>query len=165
MKLVKISIVLLAAIIIFFIIFHKPAQAPVAPLEQVVETSFDGQHCFARSQVATPEAPYSVSENINITISGTDVKGTKTGTQSGPDMSNGYIGTLGGTIDGNNLSLSYLYIVEGSKNIEEELYTISDNQIVKHRYPLLEEKDRLVPDLSQPATDIVYMAADCQGNQ
>ena len=165
MKLVKISIGLLAALIILFIIFHKPAEAPIvtnAPEVQNDEITFDGEYCFSRSQVATPEAPYSVSENIKIRISGTDVKGTKTGTQSGPDMSNGYIGTLGGTIDGNNLSLSYLYIIEGSKNIEEELYTISENQIVKHRYPLLETGDRLVPDLTQSSTDIVYLAAECK---
>jgi hypothetical protein len=117
--------------------------------------------CFAYYQEATKDAPYRVDEYIDIAIDGTKVSGVKHGTQNGPDMTNGYAGTLSGTIAENNLDLLYAYKVEGSKNTEKEIYKMTKRGLEKWRYPLLQEVGMLVPDLSKEYKVLKYDAVDC----
>jgi hypothetical protein len=117
--------------------------------------------CYTRHQYATGDAPYKVDEKIAIITNGSNVTGTKTGTQSGPDMTNGYGGTLNGTVSGNILTALFDYTIEGSENKEQEEYTISDFELTKHRYPLIEQNNILVPDKSKSKTDIVYSQISC----
>ncbi|HEY1041461.1 MAG TPA: hypothetical protein VGE63_01920 [Candidatus Paceibacterota bacterium] len=121
----------------------------------------DGTYCFAREQAATAEAPYSVSEKVQLTITGESVQGSKEGTQSGPDMTNGFTGQLTGTYKDNAMKLSYAYTVEGSQNTEVEDYIIEGKDLVKLQRPLKEEATGLVPDTSVEPKKITYTAVDC----
>ena len=126
----------------------------------IVEPALDVA-CYTYHQVATKDAPYAVDETIKITTYGDKVTGTKQGTQVGPDMSNGYQGTLIGTIYQNVLTAVFDYTVEGSHNKEQEEYGISDFKLTKHRYPLIDKGGMLVPDKTGPEKDIVYNQASC----
>jgi hypothetical protein len=91
--------------------------------------------CYQYTQEATPTAPYDVSEYLELTTNGTDFVGKKEGQQSGPDMTNGYVGFLTGTKQENNFTFVFDYVVEDSRNKEQEEYTISGSDLIKHRYP------------------------------
>lgn len=130
----------------------------------------DGKYCFHRLQVATETEPYEVEESIILGIKGTAVEGVKTGTQRGPDMTNGYTGKLKGTKDAeNNLELVYDYTIEGSNQKELEVYKLNENSIIKMRWPLIEQdtfnekfdKGILVPDKTSEPKMIVYDAEAC----
>ncbi len=130
----------------------------------------DGKYCFFRSQKATETEPYEVEESIILGIKGTAVEGVKTGTQRGPDMTNGYTGKLKGTKDAeNNLELVYDYTIEGSNQKELEIYKLNETSIVKMRWPLMTndtfnekfDNDILLPDRSGGPKMIVYDAEEC----
>lgn len=121
----------------------------------------DGKYCYARKQLATTTDPYLVEEHVVLTVKGNAVTGTKKGTQSGPDMSNGYQGTLSGTRTGSNAELVYAYTIEGSKNKELEIYDISETVLKKMRWPLKEENNILVPTKVGEPKIISYTAETC----
>jgi hypothetical protein len=102
-----------------------------------------------------------VNEFIDITINGTKVTGTKTGTQSGPDMTNGYSGTIRGTLNNNTITDIFSYVVEGSHNQEGEIYKAGLTGVEKLRYPLIEVKGILVPDTTKPFSAMLYARVGC----
>lgn len=163
MRLAKVTlgaIVLVVAIIILY--FHPFKNNSSAPSTIKTSEIFpDGKYCFGRSQKATPSAPYSVEEHAILYFQGGEVTGTKTGTQAGPDMTNGYAGSLEGTREGNNLTLIFSYSIEGSENKEKELYTLSDKKLEKNRYQLVEKGGMLVPDLNTTPQKIIYGEEPC----
>lgn len=124
----------------------------------------DGRQCYTYSHQGTPDAPYTTSEFIDMTIAGTKVTGTKHGTQSGPDMTNGYEGTLIGELAGDTLNVAFAYTIEGSKNTEHEIYQASLVGIDKLRYPLIDKfKDGLFPDTTKKFQRISYARVGCEG--
>jgi hypothetical protein len=123
--------------------------------------NIQGNTCYAYHQVATPDAPYKADEYIKLTVAGDKVTGTKKGTQSGPDLTNGYTGTLKGMIDKKTLSVLFSYTVEGAKNTEREIYTVLPAGLQKERYPLIENKNVLEPDTSKTSKPQLYENVDC----
>ncbi len=117
--------------------------------------------CYHYHQVATTKAPYAVDEYIDITINGATVTGTKQGNQAGPDMTNGYTGTLEGTIDKDLITVIFSYTIEGSKNKEKELYKIVSTGLQKMRYPLIDRSGILIPDSSKKFTLVPYITIPC----
>jgi hypothetical protein len=106
-----------------------------------------------------------VEEHITITIADGQVTGVKTGTQNGPDMTNGYGGTLTGTIDNSLLELTYAYTIEGSQGKELEIYSLELDNLVKNRWSLIDVKKNgeniLVPDMIGEPTLITYTKEVC----
>ncbi len=146
---------LLAAGIVVFIV-HKSNQASKG-------TGLAVELCFNRTQEATEDAPYTVQEAIKLSImeNGT-VTGIKTGTQAGPDMMNGYTGTLSGELKDGTMELVYDYIVEGSQNKELETYAFgADGSLRKSHWPLIEGSGMLVPDKSGTLTIVEYKTMPC----
>jgi hypothetical protein len=132
------------------------------PIKEIPVLSKDGKYCFSRNQIATKTEPVNVKENISIDIKGVLVTGTKTGTQNGPELTNGYFGDLKGDIKDNILSLTYSYTVEGASNKELEIYELSDNSLIKMRWPLMEGKGILLPDKSKTELpSILYKEDKC----
>jgi hypothetical protein len=158
-KVIILLLVVLISIGLFVVFKNKKVPTPVvvAPVAETV--------CFGRIQEATPAAPYHVEEHIVLTIDGTSVTGTKRGTQAGPDMTNGYEGTLSGSKLDTALELVYAYTIEGSTGKELELYTLGTNELVKKRWVLTEEKRNgstiLVPDHKGEPTLITYTKEVC----
>jgi len=134
------------------------------PAEQPNLVLVDGRQCYTYNQGATTDAPYKVNEFIDITINGKNITGTKTGTQAGPDMTNGYTGTIIGTLDQNIITSVYSYIVEGSSNKEKEIYRTNKTGLEKMRYQLEEEKGMLVPDTTKDFTPLSYARVGCMGS-
>jgi len=128
---------------------------------QPVVTLQDGRQCYTYSHDATKDAPYAVSEFIDMNIKGSVVTGTKHGTQGGPDMTNGYTGTIDGILDHNAITDIFSYTIEGSHNKEQEMYRASQTGIEKLRYPLIEQKGILVPDTTKPFTVLSYARVGC----
>ncbi len=128
----------------------------------VVETPVENKLCFSRSQVATKEAPYAVEENVEIVVNENLVSGTKSGTQAGPDMTNGYEGTLSGEIVDNVIAVMFSYTVEGSNQKEKEEYIFEDQNLVKLRYTLKDDKGILVPDKTDDPIKITYTKSVCK---
>lgn len=135
--------------------------------EKAITPLTDGRQCYTYSHEATPDAPYTTSEFIDMTISGTKVTGTKHGTQSGPDMTNGYEGTLVGDLgeNGMKINVAFAYTVEGSQNIEHEIYQAGLTGIDKLRYPLIDKfRDGLFPDTNKAYTLMHYTRVRCEGS-
>lgn len=128
----------------------------------VVETPVENKLCFSRSQVATKEAPYTVEENIEIVMNENLISGTKSGTQAGPDMTNGYEGTLSGEIVDNLIVVIFNYMIEGSNQKEKEEYIFENQNLVKLRYKLKDDKGVLVPDKTDDPTKITYTKSICK---
>ena len=126
----------------------------------------DGQQCYTYSHEATKTEPYTVSEFINLMVNGKIVTGTKKGSQNGPDMTNGYTGTITGTTDGNVINDVFSYIIEGSPNKEAEIYRAREDQIgiEKLRYPLIEKNKMLVPDTTKEFKTMLYARVICTGS-
>jgi len=128
-------------------------------------TSFlkDGRQCYSYNHEATKTDPYTVNEFIDMTIKGNVISGTKTGNQKGPDMTNGYNGTLLGAWNGDIIDVVYSYTVEGSKNKEKEIYRAREDQIgiEKLRYPLIEKGGILVPDTTKEPKTMLYVRVGC----
>jgi hypothetical protein len=137
------------------------ALAIVQPEEQSNLTLKEGRQCYAYSIEPTANAPYKVSEFLDITIKGEKVEGSKKGTQSGPDMTNGYNGSITGTLKDNMISGVFAYTIEGSKNKEKEIYHTSKVGLEKLRYPLIEQKGVLVPDTTKEYTTMSYARIVC----
>lgn len=121
----------------------------------------DGKYCFNYSKDATSTEPYKVKENIILEINGNKVSGTKSGTQNGPDMNNGYTGNLDGTRNVNSLELVYSYIIEGSKNKELEVYEFTNGKLLKNRWPLVEKDGMLIPNKTGEPKIIPYTRINC----
>ncbi len=136
----------------------------VVPVVQNNLSLQDGRQCYTYNHEAEATAPYTVNEFIDITIKGTAVTGTKKGTQSGPDMTNGYTGTLTGTASKKTIDAVFSYVVEGSKNKEQEMYRTSLTGIEKLRYPLIEGKGMLIPDTTKEFTPMLYARVGCTGS-
>jgi hypothetical protein len=155
------------AVGIYFIVqSQKKTTDPVIvePVQQPMKL-VDGRQCYTYSHQGTPDAPYTTYELIDMTIAGTKVIGTKRGTQSGPDMTNGYTGTITGTLAGDMINVAFAYIVEGSKNTEQEMYQASLTGIDRLQYPLIDKyKDGLFPDTSKPFKRISYARVGCEGS-
>jgi|GEM_PF-2283065 len=141
-------------------------QVPLVSVVQSNEYNFlDGRNCYAYSHAATAEAPYTVNEWLDITLASGKVTGTKSGTQKGPDMTNGYNGTIAGSVEGGKLNAIFSYIVEGSANREQEIYLPYKDGLEKYRYPLLDKGIILVPDETKAYTKLQYVHADCKQAQ
>jgi hypothetical protein len=143
--------------------------APVQEKQDVVTeqpdiTLVDGRQCYTYSHAGTTTEPYTTSEFIDMVISGTKVAGTKRGTQSGPDMTNGYTGTITGTLDNNTIIDTYSYTIEGSKNKEKEIYRAGKTGIEKLRYPLMERSGMLVPDMTKEYSLLLYARVGCEAS-
>jgi hypothetical protein len=125
----------------------------------------DGEYCYSYNHESTVASPYKVSEFIKINIAGFSVSGVKTGNQSGPDLTNGYEGSLDGTIENDNMNLVFSYVIEGAHNMEAEIYKVRSDQtgLEKLRYPLTEGKDMLIPDTTKEFQTILYSRVGCQG--
>lgn len=124
-------------------------------------TLTDGRQCYTYNHEATKAEPYTVNEFLDITISGKNVTGAKAGTQKGPDMTNGYSGTITGTLANNIITDVYSYTVEGAKNKEQEIYRTGKTGIEKLHYPLIEEKGILVPDVTKEFNAMLYARVGC----
>lgn len=129
-------------------------------------TMKDGEYCFSYNHEGTKDEPYTVNEFVDLAVKGAAVTGTKKGTQAGPDMTNGYTGTLTGALDKDMITIVFSYVVEGSANKEKELYKVRADQIglEKLRYPLLEQKGILVPDMSKEFKTMLYARVGCNGS-
>src|SRR5689334_22017160 len=75
--------------------FWEPREVST-PTTSTFPTS--GEFCFTRTQKATESAPYNIEEHVKLNFNDKSVTGSKTGTQAGPDMTNGYEGTLTGAV-------------------------------------------------------------------
>ena len=131
------------------------------PAPQPNISLIDGRQCYTYNHEATKDAPYTVNEFIDMTISGKTVTGTKRGTQSGPDMTNGYSGTLVGTLDKDTITAVFSYIVEGAPNKEKEIYKADKTGIDKMRYPLIEEKGNTCARHDKEPTIMLYARVGC----
>jgi hypothetical protein len=140
----------------------NPPVKDITVLPTLPVLSKDGKYCFSRNQIATKTEPSNEKENIDINIKDDVVTGTKTGTQNGPELTNGYFGDLNGNIKDNILTLTYSYTVEGASNKELEVYELTDNSLTKMRWPLMEGKGILLPDKSKAElSSILYGEYKC----
>ncbi len=124
-------------------------------------TTLSTNTCYSYHQVATTEAPYAVDETLFISTNGNIITGTKQGTQNGPDMTNGYNGSITGTVNGDTVNAVFDYIIEGSSNKEQEIYKKTANGLEKLRYPLIQGKGMLVPDTTKEFKIIPYTQIAC----
>jgi len=169
MKKTAALVVILVLAVLGAVIFSRreakdAAQVPPAEGAQQVVTLADGRQCYVYSHDATSDAPYTASEFMDITIKGATVTGTKKGMQSGPDMTNGYTGTITGTLADNGITDVYSYVIEGSPNKEEEIYRAGPVGLEKLRYPLVQGKGMLVPDTTKPFTVLTYARVGCEAS-
>lgn len=161
------SIIILVVVGLFIAFFatrtspHTDTPTPVATTPST-PAPFEGDYCYSRNQVATPDAPYKVEEHVVLHINKGTVTGTKSGTQAGPDMTNGFTGTLTGNIKDKEIQVIYDYRVEGSANKEQEHYTFSENTLIRHQYQLIQGKDILVPNINKFVRDITYIKEVCK---
>lgn len=163
-KILIASVLLVGAYALYH--YSNKAQAPVAPVVVSVPLAESRPYCFVYKHTATNDAPYTVEEHMNLTRVRGDITGTKRGTQAGPDMTNGYTGTLTGKANAEgSIELVYAYTVEGSDGKELELFTIQGENLVQERYPLIEGKrdgvTMLIPEQTKPAEALVYIQEPC----
>lgn len=161
----SIVFVVLIVLIIASGIFLKNKKV-IAPTDEikiapVVQENLAGRNCFVYKHEATKDEPYKVSETIDINVASGVVSGTKKGTQAGPDMTNGYEGSLKGTLDKDVVDVVFSYVVEGSANKEKEIYLVKKDILEKMRYPLIESKNMLIPDTSKEYKTLDYIRVDC----
>lgn len=123
----------------------------------------NGRQCYTYNHEATKAEPYTVNEFIDITVKGNLINGTKTGSQNGPDMTNGYNGIISGTINKDTINDTFSYIIDGSKGKEEEIYKTKEDLIgiEKMRYPLIEHNGILVPDTTKEYKTMLYARVGC----
>ncbi len=168
-KRLLVGIVVVIIVILGSLYFIKPRTLPPTQESTTIQDSFreNTSYCFVYIQKSTPDAPYAVEEHMSITRTGNSVTGTKSGTQSGPDMTNGYIGSLNGEItsDKTILELLFTYTIEGSEGRELEIYKIDGENLLKQRYMLNEEQvdgnGVLVPDRTGEPTSLLYKKVLC----
>ncbi|MEI7765119.1 MAG: hypothetical protein WCI93_00870 [bacterium] len=123
----------------------------------------NGRQCFTYTHEATKIEPYLVNEFIDIVVGDGVIKGTKNGNQKGPDLTNGYTGTLNGEVLGNTINAVFSYVTEGSLGKEKEIYKIKEDKtgIEKLRYQLLEKNGMLVPDMTKDFKIQLYARVGC----
>ncbi len=172
-----ITSILILLIVGAFVVYLYSSLSEMAEIDQQIEENTpiektnlpevaifaDGEQCYTYSHAATTNEPYKVSETMKINVRGGLATGTKSGTQEGPDMNNGYNGTLTGTIREGMLDVVFAYTIEGSQNKEKEIYRPRADQtgIEKLRYPLVEEKGILVPDTTKEMKVMFYSKVGC----
>ncbi len=123
----------------------------------------DGKFCFYKKQEATVEEPYEVEESIVLNIQNNIITGEKTGIQKGPDMYNGYSGTLEGFYNNNELELTFAYEIEGSQGREIEIYKLENETLQKLRWPLsINDEGYLVPSRVGDPKIITYTKSNCE---
>ena len=123
--------------------------------------SQDHAYCFVYRHAGTADEPYTVEEHLILQGTREDFTGVKSGTQSGPDMTNGYTGTIVGSVTSNVIEDIYSYTIEGSKQKEKEIYIFSGMDLVKERYPLVDQGGVLVPDTTGTRRDLTYVREVC----
>lgn len=162
MKKIVLGAGIVAAIItIVVLITSQKEKASIVHSPIVPFMGEDGTYCFTYQHAATPEAPYEVTEHMFIDLSHNTINGTKVGMQSGPDMTNGYEGTITGQKEADTITAKFAYTVEGSQNIEVEKYAIGATGLKKHRYTLVEKNGMLIPNTSTAFTEQSYVSVDC----
>lgn len=165
---IRISIITLCVLLIVLVFYNfMPVKTPAIyiPTNQPGKVALtDGRQCYVYSHDAEASAPYTVRERLDITIVDTKVTGMKSGTQEGPDMTNGYTGSITGTLSDNTITDIFAYTIEGSKNKEQEIYTASATGLEKLRYPLIDKGTMLVPDTTKEATPQIYARVECEGS-
>ncbi len=143
----------------------SPISKPIAvePVQQPIAIT-DGRQCYNYSHEATQEEPVTSTEFIDMTISGNTVTGTKRGTQSGPELTNGWDGTITGSLKDGTINVAFAYTVEGSKNTEHEIYQAGLTGIDKLRYPLIDKYQAgLFPDTTKEFALLHYARVGCEG--
>lgn len=159
---IKVICALILLVVFYIIFFDSKNTVDVPALENPIVENNENRMCFFYDQPATLDAPYEVHEKIDITVVGNLVTGTKSGTQKGPDMTNGYEGTLAGEFNDPKIDVIFSYIIEGSSQKEKEYYELRNGDLVKFRYVLKEEDGILVRDISTSSVrEIVYHKIDC----
>jgi hypothetical protein len=161
-------LILLAVLVVVVLLFSLGSKnKPVDKTDgEVLSATQDNAECYSYNHEATGDEPYTVSEFVKLNFDGTSVTGVKTGTQTGPDMTNGYSGTLDGTIENNTIDVVYSYVIEGTNGLEKEIYRVREDKtgIEKLRYPLIEGKDMLIPDLDGELKVSLYSRVPCEGS-
>ncbi len=159
----KKSLIVIIALFLVFISFFilKPNNNKIVENTPVNVTQDSSENCYARSTEKTVDKPFSVDEYMKLKIEGTNVEGFKFGFQSGPGYSNGYNGTLLGIKTDTEILVDYAYIVEGSKNTEQEVYKQANGSIERIQYVLIEKNNMLVPDRTQEVNRLIYSPIDC----
>ncbi len=166
MKKVLIALILLLGIYTFYYYSNRPESSKTS-VAVSVPLAESRPYCFVYKHTATNDAPYTVEEHMTLTRVRGEITGTKQGTQAGPDMTNGYTGTLAGKANAEgSIEMVYAYTVEGSTGKELELFTIQGETLVQQRYPLIEGKydgvTMLIPDQTKPAEALVYTQEVCK---
>lgn len=159
----KKSLIVTLTIVLIFLSFFilKPNNKKIMENNPANVTQDSSENCYARSTEKTTDKPFSVDEYMKLKIEGTNVEGFKFGFQSGPGYSNGYNGTLLGTQTDTEILVDYAYIVEGSKNTEQEVYKEVNGSIERIQYVLTEKNNMLVPDRTQEVGRLMYSPIDC----
>lgn len=169
MKKIIIPILIILAVLVvgFFILRGRESNniSSTGISDQLLSDSYDSRSCYEYTHAATTNEPYTNYELVDVTREGDNITGTKKGTQSGPDMNNGYEGSIAGTINNDMINVIFSYVIEGSSQKEKEIYRVSENSLTKLRYVLVEEAGILVPDLSSPVQELVYKKIPCQSDQ
>jgi hypothetical protein len=164
-KTLAITILVLIAAFAWYRFVYKPKMQP-DPTIPTIAFAESRAYCFGRVQEATKDAPYRVEEHMKLTRVRGEITGTKSGTQSGPDMTNGFTGTMTGEAKDGYLQFTYAYTIDGSKQKELEVYLIQGLDLVKQRYTLDDAvKDGehiLVPNLTSTPTLITYTSEPCR---
>jgi len=155
--LIFIGVLLIIAVLVIVLNKNNQQKSEITEPSQLTPTEL----CYHYNQVATKDAPYSADEYISLETIGNKITGSKQGTQNGPDMSNGYQGSLKGTIEDGQITVVFDYEIEGSKNKEQELYIKTDSGLSKKRYPLIEKNKILVPDTTKEFKYLEYKLITC----
>lgn len=166
-KIIPSILIILVVLIALFLIFGKNEKSQVLENnnQDQIASNLNSRSCYEYNHQATKTEPYTNYELMDLTRNGGVITGTKVGTQTGPDMTNGYEGSLAGTIDGDTIDVVFSYVIEGSSQKEKEIYRVTDDSLTKLRYVLVEEDGILVPDLSSIAKELVYKKVACQNDE
>jgi hypothetical protein len=125
----------------------------------------DRTYCFEYLHEATADAPYRVEEKLTLTKARQSITGEKRGTQAGPGMTNGYEGTIVGSIaqnsNGYHIEGDFTYTVEGATQTEHEIYETFGDTLVKLRYELTDVHGTLTPDTNSTPTRLTYSPVAC----
>lgn len=169
MKKIIIPILIILAVLVvgFFILRGRESNniSSTGISDQLLSDSYDSRSCYEYTHAATTNEPYTNYELVDVTREGDAITGTKKGTQSGPDMNNGYEGSITGTINNDMINVIFSYVIEGSSQKEKEIYRVGEDSLTKLRYVLVEESGVLVPDLSSSLKELVYKKVACQSDE
>ncbi len=176
MKIIRIILLILIIIGVIALITQKiwvPKLIDQIPLSENVSVivpvtqknlSFENGHqCYTYNHEATINEPTTVNEFMDITINNQKVTGTKKGSQNSSEITNGYDGTLVGTVNNDIMDVVFAYIVEGSQGQQKEIYRAKKDKtgIEKLRYPLIEKNGILIPDTTKEFKILFYARVGC----